>query len=140
MAYCIFFLKSLRSLEEFRKKILVSKFLLNLLVEILKILPNSEIYLNSKIKTLFIFLPFVSPPGPFGLLAHPAPPASLFLLHYAGPLLPRLPPPFTWPSRSINPWRISGNMFSLSEGAYHGTRQPSSSFSRTKVERASCCW
>jgi hypothetical protein len=30
----------------------VSKFILNLLVEILKVLPNSEIYLNSKIKTL----------------------------------------------------------------------------------------
>jgi hypothetical protein len=36
-------------------KILVSKFLLNLLVEILKVLPNSEIYLNLKIKTLLIF-------------------------------------------------------------------------------------
>jgi hypothetical protein len=43
----------------------VSKFLLNLLVEILKVLPNSEIYLNLKIKTLFIFLPFISPADPF---------------------------------------------------------------------------
>jgi hypothetical protein len=31
-------------------KILVSKFLLNLLVKFFKVLPNSEIYLNSKIK------------------------------------------------------------------------------------------
>jgi hypothetical protein len=33
----------------------MSKFLLNLIVKILKVLPNSEIYLNSKIKTLLIF-------------------------------------------------------------------------------------
>jgi hypothetical protein len=100
----------------------VSKFLLNLLVEILKVLPNSEIYLNSKIKTLFIFLPFISPVGPFGLLALPAPPASLFLLHYASPLLLGLPPPFARPSLPINPWHISQNTFSLSEGACHETR------------------
>jgi hypothetical protein len=50
MAYCIF-QKSFRSLENLGK-ILVFKFLLNLLVEILKVLPNYEIYLNSKIKTL----------------------------------------------------------------------------------------
>jgi hypothetical protein len=36
-------------------KILVSKFLLNLLVEILEVLSNSEIYLNSKIKTFLFF-------------------------------------------------------------------------------------
>jgi hypothetical protein len=31
------------------------KFVLNILVEIIKVLPNSEIYLNLKIKTLLIF-------------------------------------------------------------------------------------
>jgi hypothetical protein len=52
----------------------VSKFLLKLLVEILKVLPNSEINLNMKIKTLLIFFYGIS------------------LAHYTGPLLPRLPP------------------------------------------------
>jgi hypothetical protein len=33
----------------------MSKFILNLQVQILKLLPNSKIYLNSKIKTLLIF-------------------------------------------------------------------------------------
>jgi hypothetical protein len=52
----------------------VSKFLLKLLVEILKVLPNSEINLNLKIKTLLIFFYGISP------------------AHYAGLLLPGLPP------------------------------------------------
>jgi hypothetical protein len=118
----------------------VSKFLLNLLVEILKVLPNSKIYLNSKIKTLFIFLPFISRAGPFGILAHLAPPTSLFLLHCADPLLLGLPPPFARPDRPIHPWRISGNMFSLSEGACHKTCRPSSSSSHTEAKRASRRW
>jgi hypothetical protein len=42
MAYFIF-LKYLWSLEEFRKKILMSKFLLNLLVQIFKALVYSKI-------------------------------------------------------------------------------------------------
>jgi hypothetical protein len=54
MTYCIF-LKKFEDPRRILKKILVSKFLLNLLVEILKVLPNSEIYLNSKIKTLLNF-------------------------------------------------------------------------------------
>jgi hypothetical protein len=83
----------MKSPEEFRK-IFVSKFLLNLLVEILKVLPNSKIYLNLKIKTLFI--PSLYQPSQ-PLLAHPTPPASLFLLHCAAPLLPGLPPPFAGP-------------------------------------------
>jgi hypothetical protein len=41
----------------------VSKFLLNLLVDILKVLPNYEIYLNSKIKTILIFF-FYQPSQP----------------------------------------------------------------------------
>jgi hypothetical protein len=77
MAYCIF-LTSLRILEEFRK-ILVSKYHLNLLVEILKVLPNSEIYLNSKIKTLLIFFFFPME------LAQSATPAHSFPVY----LLPR---------------------------------------------------
>jgi hypothetical protein len=52
----------------------VSKFLLNPLVEIFKILPNSEIYLNSKMKTLLIFFYGIS------------------LARRVGPLLPELPP------------------------------------------------
>jgi hypothetical protein len=51
----------------------VPKFLLNLIVEILKVLPNSEIYLNSKIKNLFIFHPFISPAGPFWPFGPPSP-------------------------------------------------------------------
>jgi hypothetical protein len=85
----------------------VSKFLLNLLVEILKVLPYSEIYLNSKIKTLFISPPFINPVG---------------LDRCVGPLLPGLPPPFTRPSRPINPWRISGNTFSSLIRAFHPRR------------------
>jgi hypothetical protein len=42
----------------------VSKFILNLHVEILKVLPNSEIYLNLKIKTLLIFPVEISPARP----------------------------------------------------------------------------
>jgi hypothetical protein len=95
----------------------VSKVLLYLLVEILKVLPNSEINLNSKIKTLFSF-PLPTQPIPVILLAHPAPPASLYLLHCVSPLLP-------------------GNTFSLSEGTCHRTHRPSSSTSRTEPEHAS---
>jgi hypothetical protein len=63
MAYYIF-LKSLRSLEEFRK-ILMSKFLLNLLLQISKALVNSTIqFLIQK----FFFLAF----GPADLAAHSA--------------------------------------------------------------------
>jgi hypothetical protein len=51
----LYFSKNFEDPRRILKKILVSKFLLNLLVEILKVLPNSEIYLNSKIKTLLIF-------------------------------------------------------------------------------------
>jgi hypothetical protein len=51
----------------------MSKFLLNLLVEILKVLPNSEINLNLKIKTLLIFFFFPME------LAQPAMPAHSFL-------------------------------------------------------------
>jgi hypothetical protein len=97
----------------------VSKFLLNLLVKILKVLPNYEFYLNSKISTLFIFLPFISPASPFSLLAHPASPASLFLLHCASPLLPGLPPPFAQP---INLWRIPQNTLSSLIRAFHPRR------------------
>jgi hypothetical protein len=62
MAYYIF-LKSLRSLEEFRK-ILMSKFLLNLLLQISKALVNSKIqFLIQK----FFFLTF----GLADLAAHP---------------------------------------------------------------------
>jgi hypothetical protein len=61
MAYFIF-LKYLRSLEEFRK-IHMSKFLLNLLVQISKALVNSKIqFLIQK----FFFLAF----GPANLTAH----------------------------------------------------------------------
>jgi hypothetical protein len=42
----------------------VSKFILNLHVEILKVLPNSKIYLNLKIKTLLIFPMEISPARP----------------------------------------------------------------------------
>jgi hypothetical protein len=37
----------------------------------------------------------------------------------------------------VRPWCISGNMFSLSGGTYHGTRRPFSSSSHTEPERAS---
>jgi hypothetical protein len=39
----------------------------------------------------------------------------------------------------VRPWRISGNMFSLSEGTCHGTHRLSSSSRRTKPERVSRC-
>jgi hypothetical protein len=70
---CYIFLKSLRSLEEFRK-ILMSKFLLNLLVQISKALINLKIqFLIQK----FFFFAF----GPADLAAHsvvgPAGPAGL---------------------------------------------------------------
>jgi hypothetical protein len=72
MAYYIF-LKSLRSLEEFRK-ILMSKFLLNLLLQISKALVNS--------KTKFLFKKNFSsefgPPGPASpVLARSAPQAAV---------------------------------------------------------------
>jgi hypothetical protein len=63
MAYFIF-LKCLRSLEEFRK-ILMSKFLINLLVQISKALVNSKI--QFLIQKLFFFA-F----GPANLTAHSA--------------------------------------------------------------------
>jgi hypothetical protein len=56
----------------------VSKFLLNLLVEILNMLPNSKIYLNSKILAWHIV---------FFLLSYGISPAR-----HTGPLLPGLPP------------------------------------------------
>jgi hypothetical protein len=113
----------------------VSKFLLKLLVKILKVLPNSEIYLNLKIKTPFYSFPLSAQPIPFGLLAHPAPPTSLFLLHCAGPLHPGLSLPSSARLAHAHPWRISRNTFLLSEGAYHGTRRPSSSSTCTDLER-----
>jgi hypothetical protein len=70
----------------------VSKFLLNLLVEILKILLNSEIYLNSKIKTLLFS---------FRLSAQPA--HSAFW-----PTRPHRPPSssFTMPAHSFLGYRL----------------------------------
>jgi hypothetical protein len=67
MAYYIF-LKSLRILEEFRKKILVLKFLLNLPVQISKALVNSKIQFLFRKGFLFSF-------GPVGPAAPPAYPA-----------------------------------------------------------------
>jgi hypothetical protein len=64
MAYYIF-LKSLRSLEEFRKNILMSKFLLNLLVQIFKALVNSKIQFLIQNILSFAF-------GPADLVAHSA--------------------------------------------------------------------
>jgi hypothetical protein len=62
--YIIFFKKSLRSLEEFRK-ILMSKFLINFLLQISKTLVNSKIqFLIQK----FFFLNF----SPANLAAHSA--------------------------------------------------------------------
>jgi hypothetical protein len=65
----------------------VSKILLNLLVEIIKVLPNSKIYLNSKIKTFIFFL--YQPSRLFGLFGPTdrwplSPP-----IHRAGPPLPQ---------------------------------------------------
>jgi hypothetical protein len=72
MAYYIF-LKSLRSLEEFRK-ILMSKFLLNLLVQISKAAVNSKIQFLIQKFFFFAFGPAdlaalsaVGPAGPAGL-------------------------------------------------------------------------
>jgi hypothetical protein len=80
MAYYIF-LKSLKSLEEFRK-ILMSKFLLNLLVQISKALINSKIqFLIQKI--LFPCFWPGRPCGPLGLWPSRPPLASL--LPQAGP-------------------------------------------------------
>jgi hypothetical protein len=73
----LYFSKILEDPRRILGKILVSKFLLNLLFEILKVLPNSEIYLNLKIKTLLIFF----------LLSYGISPACR-----AGPLLLGLPP------------------------------------------------
>jgi hypothetical protein len=85
----------------------VSKFLLNLLVQISKALVNSQIQ--------FLFQKdfFTQPTGPFSLLAHLAPPASLFFLclrrpsttstsHDAAPRPPRRPhlTPWSGPNRS----------------------------------------
>jgi hypothetical protein len=77
MAYCIF-LKSLRSLGEFRK-ILVSKFLLNLLVQISKALINSKKIQFLIRNSFFLFTSHFRPSWPYWLtwpLAQPAPPAS----------------------------------------------------------------
>jgi hypothetical protein len=72
MAYYIF-LKSLRSLEEFRE-ILMSKFLLNLLVQISKALVNSKIQFLIQRFFFFAFGPAdhaahsaLGPAGPAGL-------------------------------------------------------------------------
>jgi hypothetical protein len=56
----------------------VSKFIQNLHVEILKVLPNSEIYLNSKIKALAA-APTHSIPG--CRLPHPAQQARVMHWH-----------------------------------------------------------
>jgi hypothetical protein len=91
MAYYIF-LKSLRSLEEFRK-ILMSKFLLNLVLQISKALVNSKIqFLIRK----FIFPDFRPgrPRGPLGLW--PSPPTSR--------IAPRMPKA---PGRPVQPARRS---------------------------------
>jgi hypothetical protein len=118
----------------------VSKFLLNLLIKILKVLPNSEIYLKLKNKSLFIpsLYQLSWPLLAFWPTRPHRPPSSFFtalphsFLGCCLPLLTRL-------ARAC-PWRISGNTLSLSEGACHGTRRPSSSSSRIEPERASCCW
>ena len=69
MAYYIF-LKSLRSLEEFRK-ILMSKFLLNLLLQISKALVNSKIqFLIRKFFSLLLARPTPRPVRPPAQLAH----------------------------------------------------------------------
>jgi hypothetical protein len=78
MAYYIF-LKSLRSLEEFRK-IPTSKFLLNLLVQIFKALVNSKIQLLLRKGFLFRFGPAarrcIWPFSPAGLTGYTRPSCS----------------------------------------------------------------
>jgi hypothetical protein len=100
MAYFIF-LKYLRSLEEFRK-ILMSKFLQNLLVQISKALVNSKIQI---INSNFFFFVF----GPANLTAH----SAFGPARHAGPspLVGRSHPcrPI-WPMRR---WRLRGSTFSL---------------------------
>jgi hypothetical protein len=100
MAYFIF-LKYLRSLEEFRK-ILMSKFLLNLLVQISKALVNSKIHFLIQKLFCFVF-------GPANPTAHSA----------FGPAAPTGPSPLvgrSHPCRPIWPvrrWRLRGSTSSL---------------------------
>jgi hypothetical protein len=100
MAYFIFF-KYLRSLEEFRK-ILRSKFLLNLLVQISKALVNSKIHFLIQKLFFFVF-------GPANPTAHsafgPAAPAG------PSPLVGRSHP--CWPIWPVHRWRLRGSTSSL---------------------------
>jgi hypothetical protein len=95
MTYFIF-LKSLRSLEDFWK-ILMSKFLLNLLVQISKALLYSKIKFYSEKN----FSRHFQPIRPFG----PAVAHSFFSFEPAAPPLPTGPRPLGWPSRSARRWR-----------------------------------
>jgi hypothetical protein len=85
MAYYTF-LKSLRSLEEFRKKILTSKLLPNLLERISKALVNSKIQFLIR-KSFFLFISHFRPSYPYRPTRPLAQPA-------------RWPPPPHWASAS----------------------------------------
>jgi hypothetical protein len=86
MAWHIVFSKNSREAQKNLGKILVSKFLLNLLIEILKVLPNFKFYLNLKIKTLFIFLPLSAHPAQAAVPAHSFPGCHLPSSDSVGPL------------------------------------------------------
>jgi hypothetical protein len=92
----------LKILEEFRK-IPISKFLLNLLVQIYKAFVNSKTLFYSKRNFPCLSAQSAQlPAGPLGLLAHPAQPASFFLFqHRSRARKPPSPAGFTlppWPS------------------------------------------
>jgi hypothetical protein len=118
MAYYIF-LKSLRSLEEFRK-ILMTKFLLNLLLQIFKALVNSKIQFLSEKKSSSTF-------GPIGLVAEPAHPAPSSQAGRASPPGPerpgRLSPPP--PSFSFLPQCADSAAASSHAAAPGAPRRPS---------------
>jgi hypothetical protein len=97
MAYYIF-LKSLRSLEDF-KKIFISKFLLNLLVQIFNALVYSKIQFLFRNRTFHqISAQSAQPPANlFSLSGHAAHPAFL-------PPSPHRPSASSSSSRAVTPW------------------------------------
>jgi hypothetical protein len=131
MAYYIF-LKILRSLEEFRK-IPISKFLLNLHLQISKALEHSKIQFLFRNEFSFNFRPN-RPSGPLGLL----PPSSCrpsnasSSSHVAAPWMPANPSPVPWSPNNRPPVilppplqsTIVTTPFTLDNGSHEGAYLP----------------
>jgi hypothetical protein len=130
MAYFIF-LKSLRSLEEFRKKIPTSKSILNLLVQISKALLYSKIQFLLQNEISFDFWP--NRPS-----SQPTHPAFLFLLcteveraHHHRPV-GLTPPPWSAPTTSTKGKKIA--MSPLLHSHINGALSPLQSFGNRHLQ------